>query len=275
MSTTTPTTSIKPAARSTSLQRLTSLGQAEWLQFRRNKTLLFMATVFPIGIPLLLFGISGNGATEAANAFDMFILYTLLFVQFYTVLSMATTRRDERVLKRLRTGEARDVEILGAICLPGAILTLVFSVVIFLALLLMGAPMPVNILSIIIALTLGLVISGALALLTSSFTRNAEASQLTSLPVFTLAFLGLSSIRPIFGDTIFADLVEYTPFAAISDLVHLGWAGNTFLDQVSEAGPLNFMGVFTESWQPTLILLVWTVGALYGAKRYVRWDSHR
>lgn len=269
------TTTTPARATSTPLQRFTSLGRAEWLQFRRNKTLLVMATVFPIGIPLLIFGIADNGATEAANAFDMFVIYTLLFVQFYTVLSMATTRRDERVLKRLRTGEARDLEILAAICLPGTILTLVFSVAIVIALLVMGAPMPVNIAVIAVAVILGLVLSSALALVTSSFTRNAEASQLTSLPVFTLAFLGLSAFRPVFDGTVFADIIVRTPFAAISDLVQLGWAGNTFLAQVDGAEPLSFLGVFAEAWQPALVLLAWTAAALYAAKRYVRWDSHR
>lgn len=276
MSTTAPTAQLPTTdTRSTARQRLTSLGKAEWLQFRRNKTLLFMATVFPVGIPLVLFGISGNDAGQAAHAFDLFILYTLLFVQFYTVLSMATTRRDERVLKRLRTGEARDPEILGAICLPGAMLTIGFSVVIVLALLLMGAPTPVNFVLLGEALLLGLILVSALALLTSAFTRNAEAAQLTSMPVFTLAFLGLGAFRPIFGEGVLGEIIAWTPFALISDLVHLGWAGVTVPDQLSGAAPLTRVEALGESWWALLALLAWTVVALYGAKRYMRWDTHR
>lgn len=44
-------TTTLPRTHSTSTTRLKALGTAEWLQFRRNKTLLFMATVFPVGIP--------------------------------------------------------------------------------------------------------------------------------------------------------------------------------------------------------------------------------
>lgn len=265
----------KQAHRSTAFQRVSSLARAEWLQFRRNKTLLFMATIFPVGIPLILFGIGSGDAIQAANAFDMFIWYTLLFVQFYTVLSMTTTRRDERVLKRLRTGEARDGEILGAICAPGAILAVTFTVAIIPLLMLMGAPLPVNLVLIAVALLLGLVLSSGLAFVTSAFTKNAEAAQITSMPVLTLALVGLGTLRPIFGDGLFRDIIGYTPFAAISDLVGLGWAGITFEDLMAGGAPLGFTEVFAEAAQPLLILVVWTVVSLVAAKSTMRWDSHR
>lgn len=280
MTTTTPATQSGKrhtgrTTRSTSVSRLKALGTAEWLQFRRNKTLLFMATIFPVGIPLVLFGIGGRGAIEAANTFDIFVLYTLLFVQFYTVLSMVTTRRDERVLKRLRTGEARDWEILGAICIPGALLTAVFSIAIIPILMLMGAPTPVNLIPIVLVVILGLILVSALAFLTSAFTRNAEAAQLTSLPVFTIAMLGLGTLRPVFGDGLLAEIISYTPFAMISDLVQLGWAGATFPDAMADAAPLDFTGVLGASVQPLLIALVWIVLALVAMRQTMRWDTHR
>lgn len=261
--------------RSTAPQRLVSLARAEWLQFSRNKTLLFMATVFPIGIPLILFGLGDATAVQAANSFDMFIFYTLLFVQFYTVLSMSTTRRDERVLKRLRTGEARDVEILGAICAPGAMLAIIFAIAIVPILLLLGAPAPVNLLLIVLALLIGLLLTSSLALLTSAFTKNAEAAQITSLPVMTLAIIGMGTLRPIFGDGILSEIIGYTPFAAISDLVGLGWSGATFGQLLEGTIPRDFAGTFGEALQPLLILVVWTLLCTIGVKRLMRWDSHR
>lgn len=280
--TTAPIISAAPTAgvdknrnRSTVFQRFSSLARAEWLQFRRNKTLLVMATVFPLGIPLLLFFIGDGNAMQAANSFDMFVFYTLTFVQFYTVLSMATTRRDERVLKRLRTGEARDLEILAAICAPGAILAIAFSIVIVPLMMVLGAPMPVNLVLIIVAVLLGLALFSALALVTSAFTKNAEAAQITSFPVLAIAILGLGTFRPMLGEGIVRDIVSFTPYAAISDLVGLGWAGATFEDLLAGAAPLGFTEVFTEAGQPLLVLVVWTIIALYGAKATMRWDSHR
>lgn len=269
------TTTLKPRPRSTSTTRLKALGTAEWLQFRRNKTLLFMATVFPVGIPLVLFSLGEGGAMESANTFDIFVLYTLLFVQFYTVLSMVTTRRDERVLKRLRTGEARDWEILGGICLPGVLLTTVFTIAIIPLLMVLGAPAPVNLIPVVLAVLLGLILVSALAFVTSGFTRNAEAAQLTSMPVLTIAILGLGSLRPVFGEGIAAEIISYTPFAMISDLVQLGWAGATFTDTMNGVEPLNFAGVLGASVQPLLIILAWTALAVVATRQYMRWDTHR
>lgn len=263
-----------PERRKTSFFK-TSLFKAEWLQFRRNKTLLFMATVFPVGIPLLLFLIGNGGAAESANSFDYFVMYSLLFVQFYTVLSMATTRRDERVLKRLRTGEARDIDIIGAICFPGALLTLIFTVVIIPLLMVLGAPAPINLVPIVFAVLIGLLLCSALALMTSGFTRNAEAAQMTSMPVFMLAMGGLGSIRFVFGDSIVADILAYTPFAAISDLVQIGWAGATFADSVGGVEAANFAGIFQDMLMPLGILAAWTAAAVWAANRYMRWDSYR
>ncbi|RNE48594.1 ABC transporter permease [Corynebacterium alimapuense] len=259
----------------TAFSRVRALGTAEWLQFRRNKTILFMATIFPVGIPLVLFSIGSRGAVEAANTIDIFVLYTLLFVQFYTVLSMVTTRRDERVLKRLRTGEARDWEILGAICIPGALLSIVFTIVIVPLLMIMGAPAPVNLIPLALAVVLGLILASALAFATSGFTRNAEAAQLTSMPVITVAILGLGALRPMFGDSILASMVNYTPFAAISDLVQLGWAGATFSDSLAGAEAWSFAGVLEHSVQPLLIILGWTVLTVAVTRQYMRWDTHR
>lgn len=279
---TAPITPTVPAAdvdkhrnRSTSFQRTSSLARAEWLQFRRNKTLLFMATVFPLGIPLLLF-LTGDGeGVQAANSFDMFVFYTLTFVQFYTVLSMATTRRDERVLKRLRTGEARDGEILAGICAPGALLATVFTIVIVPLLIILGAPAPVNLVLIAVAVLLGLVLFSALALVTSAYTKNAEAAQITSFPVLTIAILGLGVLRPMFGDGIVHDIISFTPYAAISDLIGLGWNGAIFGDLMSGATALNFADTLTAAGQPLLILVAWTAVSLYAAKTTMRWDSHR
>ena len=44
----------------------------------------------------------------------------LLFPGYYNLLSMFVTRRDELVLKRLRTGEVRDLELVTSMALPGA-----------------------------------------------------------------------------------------------------------------------------------------------------------
>lgn len=211
-----------------------------------------------------------------AMAMEFFLLFALMFIQFYTVLSMVTTRRDEGVLKRLRTGEARDAEILGASSFPGAVLTLVFTVLMAVVLMIVGAPGPVNVLPIIVAVVLGLVVTSGLALVTSGFTRNAEAAQITSMPVMLLMFATMGNFRLLYPDEV-NNIVDWTPFALVFDLNQYGWAGNTMLDRLSVDGaaPLGAGEVLAETWPMMLILAVWAGVCLWAGAKYVRWDVRR
>ncbi|MBS4101943.1 ABC transporter permease [Tsukamurella paurometabola] len=254
---------------------LRALAHAEFLQFRRNKTLLFMGTVFPIGTPLLLFFLArGDAAPKplgVAITMEMFAVFALLFVQYYSVLSMVTTRRSEGVLKRLRTGESSDLQILTAPAVPGIALTLLGAVIVAGAVYGSGGPLPVNALLMLFALAAGLVIFTLLALATSAMTKNAEAAQITSMPVMVLSMVGMANIRQILPDRL-ALLADWTPFAAISDLIRLGQAGIA-PGAAEDAAPLGFGATFGETGRPLVTLAVWTVIALILARKWFRWDD--
>ncbi|MBF6330365.1 ABC transporter permease [Nocardia transvalensis] len=254
---------------------LAALAKAEYLQFRRNKTLVWMATAFPVGIPLAMYFIAiGDEAptsAAAAMAFELLALSALLFVQYYSVLSMVTTRRSEGVLKRLRTGEAADWQILTAPAVPGALVTISCTLVVAAAVYGAGAPAPVNPFAIALAVLGGVVLFSLLALATSAVTKNAEAAQITSLPVITIAMLGLASIRKVLPDR-FADLADWTPFAAVSDLVSLGASGKPSTATASDAA-LGFAGTFAELGRPFATLAIWTVLALVLTRKSFRWDD--
>ncbi|MGW5923883.1 ABC transporter permease [Nocardia fluminea] len=254
---------------------LTALAKAEWLQFRRNKTLVYMATVFPIGVPLVSFFLARKDAEPtaamAAVTFELLALLALLFVQYYSVLSMVTTRRSEGVLKRLRTGEAADWQIQLAPAIPGAVMTLACTAVVTVVVYGTGTPAPVNPLAIVVALVGGTVLFSLLALATSAYTKNAEAAQITSLPVMIVAMLGMSSIRGVLPDRL-AQLADLTPFAAVSDLISLGTSGT--LSAVAESGiALGFGDTVTESGRPFATLALWTVLALVLTRKSFRWDD--
>ncbi|MDO5512216.1 ABC transporter permease [Corynebacterium sp.] len=255
------------------LTRTRSLAKAEGLQFTRNRTILAMGVALPLLFPLGMFFLYrriGTPEMATSGALEMFITFALIFIQFYSVLSMATTRRDEKVLKRLRTGEATDREILTALCLPGAVLLVVMSVLLAVVLVLAGAPLPVNPVPVVVALLLGIVFMSALGLLTSAFTRNAEAAQITSMPVILLFLASMSSFRSMVEGRL-AEIIDYTPFALILDLAQLGWLGATAPD----APVLSAGEVFAESWQRMLVLLLWTLASVWASNRYMRWDTHR
>jgi ABC-2 type transport system permease protein len=261
-----------------SVKRFIALARAETLQFVRNKTLLINASVLPIAFAMGMYFIqSGNDDTSkvdaAATAMEYFLLFALMFVQFYTVLSMVTTRRDEGVLKRLRTGESRDIEILGASSFPGAVLTIVSTAVIAVLLMVLGAPGPVNVVPIVAAVLLGLAVVSGLALVTSGFTKNAEAAQITSMPVMLLLFASMGIVRQLYPEAV-TEVIDRTPFALIFDLAQYGWAGNTMVDRIAADGaaPLESGAVLGETWQMMLILAVWAAVCLWAGAKYVRWD---
>ena len=183
------------------------------------------------------------------------------------MLSVYATRRDELVLKRLRTGESSDVQILLGPAIPSLILTVVLGLIVAVMVLAFGGPVPTNALLVAVALLGGAALFAALALITSAFTRNAEAAQITSLPVILIAMAGSSLLRGVLPDS-FGKVIELTPMAAVSDLLNLGWFGTTTPGDAS----IGFAGTFGEAAMPLAVMLAWIVGSMLIARTHFRWE---
>lgn len=276
----TATESVSASAnhRNSSWKRYRSLAMAEIRQYLRNKTLLLMAVVFPIGVGLLMQFMSGdeqpaNTQVRTAISMEVFFLITLMFVQFYSVLSMTTARRDERVLKRLRTGEARSAEIIAALATPGAIMSLLLTALMSGILIFYTGDIPRTGILLLLAMVLGIVISTGLALLTSSITANAEAAQMTSLPIMVLAMLSQSPLRSTLPDQIQEPLAR-TPFALLGDLTFIEWTGQPL---TSDAAPTDgeLTTTLVTAMNPLALMLVWSVALMWAAFRYMKWETNR
>jgi ABC-2 type transport system permease protein len=100
----------------------------------------------------------------------------------------------------------------------------------------------------------GSVLCAALAVWTASWTRNAEAAQMTSLPVFMLLTVGM------FGRALPERAQEYvalTPGGALDALARLSWGAD--VDSTRAAG----------------VVVVWTCVAVWIAQRSMRWEPRR
>ncbi|WP_296108690.1 ABC transporter permease [uncultured Corynebacterium sp.] len=259
-------------------RRYRSLAVAEVRQYLRNKTLLFMAVIFPIGVAFLVqfMGRSDQGGSSlirTATSMEVFLLITFMFVQFYSVLSMASTRRDERVLKRLRTGEARDFEILTALATPGAIMTATLTLLMTAILIAYTGDVPRSGVLLFLIVIFGIAISTALALLTSAITANAEAAQMTSLPVMVLAMLSQSPLRSALPEQI-QDPLSRTPFALIGDLTFIEWTGKPF-GQNADTSASGLASTIDQATHPLGLLLVWAAVLAWAALRYMKWETNR
>ena len=272
-------TDIRKKANYRKWGKLAALARAEWLQFRRNKVIMFMAILLPLGVPALvlsslLFNDAEPSATGGAVTTELYLMLGLVFVLFYSTLSMVTTRRDEGVLKRLRTGEAKDWQILAAIGVPGTLIVVALFFVLIVAMVIMGVPMPENPVAMLIALVGGVMCTMFFALITSGFTKNAEAAQLTSMPVLLLGMLSASSFRELLPEAVRV-FAEKNPFGIVYDLVYLGWAGNYPAEVMAEAGSLDTGELWTAIAKLTALFVIWILVLAWCSREYMRWDTHR
>ena len=249
-----------------SLPRVARLARWNAVLLTRNRLALLYGLVLPLApLALLLSGPRGDAGVGVA-AVTSTLTMAVIFPVYYNLLSQFVTRRDELVLKRLRTGEARDLELLGAMALPGVVVALAVSAVAVPVAMALGQSAPLNpvVYAVSVLVACGLFV--AFAFWTAAWTRNAEAAQMTSLPVIMLAVVGQLSVALPESAQRWADL---TPGAAMTDLARTGWFG--FGESGTER-TLDLADTWAAAAPPLLVLLGWTVLAVWLAARSMQWE---
>ncbi|MDW4911227.1 ABC transporter permease [Streptomyces sp. ADMS] len=245
-----------------------ALAQAELTLFLRNRGMLVSALFVPLVMPFSVRSVvDGMDLKEAGLSIGTVILpaaigFSLLFAVYGALVGVFVARREELVLKRLRTGELRDIEILTGAALPAATTGLVQSLLLAsgcAVLLDVDAP-PAPHLA-VIGLLLGLVMCVALAALTASFSRTTESAQVTSLPLMLVSFLGSGITVPleVLPDRV-ATFCELLPLTPVITLVRGAWTGD--LSAYEALGAV-------------LTGLAWTVLSVFAVRRWFRWEPRR
>jgi ABC-2 type transport system permease protein len=253
-----------------SISRTAGLTRWNAVLLTRNRLAFVYAVVLPL-LPLLLLltGERGN-PSEGAGAIVTMWLVVGLFPVYYNVLSQFVNRRDELVLKRMRTGEVRDGELLLSIALPGATTALVLSVLAVPIAAVLDQPLPVNPLVYAALAVMTVVMFTAFAYWTAAWTKNAEAAQLTSLPLIILVSIGPLTNTISDMPDLLRDILSRTPGAAISDLVRAGWFG---FEGPGAADPtLSFAETWGQAVGPLIVIAAWTYLAVALARRSMRWE---
>jgi len=247
-----------------SLRRVVGLARANTILLTRNKMTLAYALVFPLTPLLLLLASDRGDVTAGIGSVTNVLMLGALFPVYYNLLSMVVTRRDELVLKRLRTGESRDGELLASMALPGLVVFAALSVLAVGVSSALGQPLPSNPVLVVATVLLTAVTFAGLAFWTAAWTRNAEAAQLTSMPVILLAVIG--SLRAVLPEATHRYL-DLTPGAALDLLSRIAWFG-----QDQDGAALSFADSFAAAGQPLAVLLGWTVLAGVLVRRSMRWE---
>jgi ABC-2 type transport system permease protein len=267
----TAATTSSPGARTSradSLRRTMLLGRVNWTLMLRNRTTMLYAFLMP-ALPLVLLVVAtrdGANVDPSAGVLSSALVLALVFPGYYNLLSMFVTRRDELVLKRLRTGEIRDSELVTSMALPGAAITLAITVISVVVAAAVGLDLPRDPVLLLLTVVLAVVTFAAFAVWTAAWTKTAESAQLTSGPIIILAMLGFT--RAYFPES-WQPLVDLTPGAAVDTLLRASW--------FAQEGPGGATDLsYVEAWvyaAPSLAALVgWTALAVVLAKRSMRWE---
>lgn len=247
-------------------RRIAGLARANATLVARNRLTFIYAVVLPL-LPLGLLRVGDNGSKDVgANAVITALMMAALFPVYANLLSQFVTRRDELVLKRLRTGESTDADIIVSLALPGLVIALISSVLAVPIAVVLGQEPPLNPLLYALTVVVTLLLFVALACWTGAWTRNAEAAQLTSMPVIVLVVLG--QIATAFPEHV-RQWTDLTPGAAMTDLVRVSWFG---FDTGSSSQTLDLSNTWAAAGQPLLVLASWTLLAGFLARRSMRWE---
>jgi ABC-2 type transport system permease protein len=253
------------------IRRTTSLARSELLLLLRNKVAMAAVVGVPLFGAVVLAGASAEGAS-AARSIGILIAFLLLFVVYYNLLSAYVARRDDLVLKRLRTGECTDAEILAGTAAPSVVTALVqVALLVGAGALLLDLPFPVNAPLLVLAVLLGAVVFVGLALLTAPWTRTIESVQITSLPVVAVCGLGAGVAVPldVLPDAV-AAAAALLPLSPVVHLVQLAWLGSV------DGGPaLDLAGTTAAAAGPLAVASVWVALSVVAALRWFRWEPRR
>jgi len=270
-----PSTNQSTPVRRLSLRRIWWLGRAEFTLFWRNKTAVVNALVLPLVMDgAYAFYARDNEALTGNTAISVYILtgtvvFVLLLVVYYNLVTAYVARREELMLKRLRTGEANDGEILAAGALPAVVVALAQVVVaVGIGAAMLDLPAPVNVVLLLVGLVGGIVVFVLLAAVSTAFTRNVEFAQISTLPVLMVCAFGSGALIPFSAlPDAAVQVLRFIPLAPVVELLQLGWVG----------GPdgVGFVEAFVQARKPVAILVGWIVVGWLALRRWFRWEPRR
>ncbi|MBU2665792.1 ABC transporter permease [Actinoplanes bogorensis] len=246
------------------LRQMGTLFRVEWRLFHRIRS----NYVFVLVIPLLLLlgmrfvqeqmdlaahGLSA-GPVMVATAAGILLIFSL----YSSVTGLYVARREELVLKRLRTGEVADPVILAGGASLYVAIAVAQIVVVTAVLSVMFGVAPRQAPAALLGLVTGVVLMTAMAAATAALCRTVESVMVATLPaIFVLPMIaGIYIPREVLPDNL-GDILAYAPLSGTIDLVRSGWTAE-----------LGLAGIVTR----VLVDLVWAgLFAWVAAKRF-RWE---
>jgi ABC-2 type transport system permease protein len=249
------------------MNKIMALVAAESRLLIRNRTIAVTAFVVPLAMGAFFMW-------NFSNAGEPLLLVLAVALQVAAVIAMSVyttatlilvTRRQNRVLKRMRTSGISDTGLLVATIAPGVLVGLIVLLLFIPLDAVLAGPTVVDPVPLVLAGIGGLALAVAAALATVVVTSTPERAQITTLPLAFLILGAASVIVPAPQEGWWGALIA-VPGAAIGQLIELALVGGTW-----SAGPGGLPAVL-----PALVATVaWPVlFALFARSRF-RWDVRR
>ncbi|RLV01570.1 hypothetical protein CTZ27_13930 [Streptomyces griseocarneus] len=264
----TATGATATAPRSTAISRVVALGRAELTLLGRSKTALYMGLMMPAVMIYAMHSAVGaadldkTGMSVAQVTMTGGFGFVLVFAVYQNLVTAYVARREELVLKRLRTGEASDLEILAGTAVPAVIVALVQCVLLVVA----GvAWLKLGMVERPELLLAGLVLGTALCILlagaTAAWAKSVEGAGFVTTPMFLVTMLGSGLTFPleIFPDGL-ARFCELLPLTPAMQLIRGGWLGG-----MSAGHTVQYL----------VTALVWVALGVFAVRRWFRWEPRR
>ncbi|MEV8312230.1 ABC transporter permease [Streptomyces flavidovirens] len=248
--------------------RMAALTRAELTLLVRHKAVLLAALVLPVAMTYAMrpvvddLELAKAGISLGAAMMPMAVAFVLLFGVYSALVTVYVVRREELVLKRLRTGEPGDVEILAGTAAATLVAGLAQCVVLVIAgAVLLDVEMPADPLLVVAGVLLGIAVAGTTAAATTVFTRSAEGAQITIMPMMLVSMVGSGVVVPLelLPDKV-ASLCELLPLSPAVELVRGGWSG--------QLGAYEALGAVGTA-------VAWTVLSVFAVQRWFRWEPRR
>ncbi|MGR6921790.1 ABC transporter permease [[Actinomadura] parvosata] len=224
--------------------------------FWRDKSMLFASVITPVGLavglPTLMRHVTAGGVADAAALAHASLSILLAITAFMNITVALTARRDQLVLKRLRSTRLTDGQLLLGQIASTATQTVALIVVCTVAVrFAAGVPLPANPLAFAAVTIAG---SAVMSLLGAAYTAAIPRSELAAaytMPVFLVAAVAAGAMGPIPVPSWLRPVLDLLPTTAVVDAVRTG-----------------------ELVVPFLALAGWTAAGLV-ALRWFRWEPRR
>ena len=250
-----------------SLRRMSRMMRFESsMVIRQRNTMLatLLAPLFILAFPILTRPDTHEAWVRLVAPMTVLVLVFSVYITAATVLA---ARRENQILKRMRTSEVTSVELVASMTVPLIVLGIVQVLIVHAGVWVLGGPMTENLGMFVLATIGSAVLSVTAGVAIGAMSPNSERVQYTAMPLLLLAAIGSNLVVAPASDAVRSYLL-LAPFTGMVDLV--ARAGGLPAEALATPPlPLSAVGMNIAT------TAFWVIVMVFLAFVYWRWEPRR